>query len=307
MDLRGLRYFVAVARERNFTRAAIKLRVAQPALSQQIRALERELGLTLIERSNRTSGLTDAGESLLARAERILAEVRDATDEMADYAGSRRGVVRIGCALQTLMESILPPLFVEFQSRYPDVRVVLKELHTEQVLKLLRRGEVDLGLVHLGRLENGRPLGTKAASPDLALVQLRRERLVLIVGPRHGLAGRNKVGFAALREEPFVAYRPGSTVRLLVAGAARQHGFRPRIAFSTSNLGTVRALVSAGLGVAAVPQGALDLPGPPVHGIAIESPRIERIITLARNKARYEGPAMAAVRRALSDAIRQET
>src|SRR6266508_2204779 len=140
MELRSLRYFVAVAKERNFTRAARRIGVAQPALSQLVGALERELGVVLIDRSNRTGDLTDAGRRLFARAERILGEVRDAGEEMADFAGARRGVVRIGCALQTLMEGRLPPLLAALRASHPGIRVVVRELHTRQVLELLDRG-----------------------------------------------------------------------------------------------------------------------------------------------------------------------
>ncbi len=303
MEIRHLRAFAALAREKSFTRAAASLRVAQPAVSQQIRALEQELGVVLIERSNRTGALTEAGQALLARAERVLAEVHDAAEEMAAHAGLRRGVVRLGCALQTLLETTLPPLFAAFRARYPEVRIAVRELHTRQILRLLARGEVELGLVHLGRVEGGRLMGGESASPDLALKHLRREPLVALVATGHRLAGRARLRVAALRDEPFVAFQPGATVRLLVAEAAARHGFEPQIAFSTANLGTVKAMVAAGLGVAVVPLSALDAPGPPLRAIELDEPRLERVVVLARNKARYEGPAAAAVRRALSDAI----
>jgi DNA-binding transcriptional LysR family regulator len=229
--------------------------------------------------------------------------VHDAAEEMAAHAGLRRGVVRLGCALQTLLETELPPLFAAFRVQHPGVRIAVRELHTRQILKLLSRGEVELGLVHLGRVEGGRLIGAESASPDLALLRLRREPLVAIVGPRHRLAGRARLRFSALRDEPFVAFQPGATVRLLVAQAAARHGFEPQIAFSTANLSTVKALVSAELGVAVVPRSALDAPGPPLRALELEEPRLERVVVLARNKARYEGPAAAAVRRALSESI----
>lgn len=303
MELRQLRYFAAVARERSFTRAAATLRVAQPALSQQIRALEQELGVVLIERSNRTGALTDAGVALLARAERVLAEMHDASREMAAHAGLERGEVRIGCALQTLLESSLPALFSAFQARHPGVRVTLDEVHTQQVLQRVGRGEVDLGLVHLGRNGTNRAIGTEEVQPDVALLQLRREPLVLIVGPRHRLAGRAEVAFRSLRDEPFVAFQSGSTVRKLVELAGRQSGFEPHIAFASANVATVRALVSAGLGVAVVPESAVESPRPPLRRVSLTSPRLERIVTLARSKARYESPAVAAMRKMLCDAL----
>src|SRR5262245_16629670 len=101
MEIRQLRAFVAIAHANSFTRAATALGVSQPILSQRLRALEDELGVVLVARGNRTGGLTDAGSALLSRAERILAEVHDAGEELAAHAGLRRGTVRLGCALQT--------------------------------------------------------------------------------------------------------------------------------------------------------------------------------------------------------------
>ncbi len=305
MELRQLRYFAAVARAGSFTRAARELRVAQPALSQQIRALEEEAGVVLIERSNRTTGLTEAGAHLLPRAERILGEVQDAAEELADYAGVRRGVVRIGCALQTLVEGKLPALLSGFRVRHPGVQIVFREVHTKQVLGLLERGQVDLGLVHLARFGTELEVGALGASQDIALAQLYREPLLAIVGPRHRLAARTAIALDDLRSEPFVAFRPGATVREVVKQAAQARGFEPEVAFSSANMGTVRALVSAGLGVAVVPESALDVPGPPLHALSISKPRLERIVTLARNASRYESAAVAAMRALLSKELRR--
>jgi LysR family transcriptional regulator, transcription activator of glutamate synthase operon len=303
MEIRHLRYFVAVAREQSFTRAARRLGIAQPALSQQIQALEHELGVVLIERSNRTSGLTEAGASLLTRAERILLEAQDAAQEMAAHAGLLTGTVRIGCALQTLLEGRLPPLLAAFHTGKPGIRIIFREVHTRQVLELLHRGEVDLGLVHLGRVDRT-VVGARAASPVLSLAHLCSEPLVLIVGPGHRLADRSTVRFEDLRDETFIAFRPGATVRKMVALLAKRCGFAPQIGFTTANIGTVRAFVSAGLGIALVPRSALDAPSPPLKALALESLRLERIVTLARNTERYESAAVAAVRKLLVTDLR---
>jgi LysR family transcriptional regulator, transcription activator of glutamate synthase operon len=305
VEIRHLRYFAALAHEGSYTRAARHLRIAQPALSQQIRALEQELGVVLVQRSNRTSGLTDAGTALLTRAERILEEVENAAAEMAAHAGVRGGVVRVGCALQTLVEGRLPALLASFHTRYPGVRILFREVHTRQVLERLQRGEVDLGLIHLGRVDRA-IVGRHAASASISLAQLYSEPLVLIVGPAHRLAGRSTVRLEELRSETFVSFRPGATVRKMVALATKRRGFAPSIGFSTANMGTVRAFVSAGLGVAFVPRSALDVPSPPLTALSIEAPRLERIVTLARNTARYETAAVAAVHRLLTSELRRK-
>ena len=303
MELRHLRSLVTLAREGNFTRAARRLRIAQPALSQQIRSLERELGVLLVARTNRTSGLTEAGARLVARAEGILLSVQDATQEMRTHAGVEGGSVRIGCALQTLVEGRLPKLLASFRRRHPRTRIVLREVHTRQVLELLGRGEVDLGLLHLGRVGTT-VVGMRAAGQTISLARLRTEPVVLVVGPEHRLAGRASVELEELREETFVSFRAGATVRKMLLLATHRAGFAPRIGFSTPNMGTVRAFVSAGLGIALVPRSALEVPSPPLKAVAIASPRMERVVTLARNTARYEPPPVRELRRLLSDALR---
>ena len=303
MELRHLRALVTLAREGSFTRAARRLRIAQPALSQQIRSLEKELGVLLVARTNRTSGLTDAGARLVARSEEILLSVQDATQEMRTHAGEEGGSVRIGCALQTLVEGRLPKVLATFRQRHPRTRIVLREVHTRQVLELLRRGEVDLGLLHLGRV-GPTVVGKRAAGQTISLARLQTEPVVLVVGPGHRLANRASVELEELREETFVSFRAGATVRKMLLLATRRAGFAPRIGFSTPTMGTVRAFVSAGLGVALVPRSALEVPSPPLSAVAVAAPRMERVITLARNTARYEAPAVKELRRLLSDALR---
>jgi DNA-binding transcriptional LysR family regulator len=290
MELRHLRYFLAVAEARSFTAAARRLRVAQPALSQQIRALEDELGVTLIERGARTRGVTEAGGDFALHARRILLEAEAAVEEMAAHAGARRGGVRFGSALQSLTEGVLPPLLVEFHRRHPDVRVAFREAHTTPLLAALAQGHLDLALIHLGHSDGATGPQVGAGGAPVAIESLYQEPLVVAVGPRHRLARRSAIRLAELAEEEFVAFGPGSTVRELVARAAQQTGFVPRTAVSAMNLGTVRALVSAGLGVAVLPQAALTLPGPRLRGLRLTEPALSRVVALAHNTIRYRSP-----------------
>ncbi len=291
MELRHLRYFLAVADAMSFTVAARRLRVAQPALSQQIRALEKEMGVTLIERGARTRGLTEAGTRFALRARRILLEAEGAAEEMAVFAGARGGRVRFGSALQSLTEGRVAKLLARFHRLHPGLRVSFREAHSRPLLDLLARGQLDLALVHLGRGDGASSLRVDLDEPQVAIERLYDEPLVLVVGPRHRLAGRVSVRWKELEEEELVSFGAGSTVRELVAKAARQTGMRMRAPISATNLGTVRALVSAGLGVAVLPRVALSLPGPTLVGLSLTAPRLTRIVALARNTIRYQSPA----------------
>ena len=226
---------------------------------------------------------------------------------MAAFAGARRGRVRFGSALQSLTEGRVAPLLAKFHRLHPGLRVAFREAHTRPLLELLAHGRLDLALVHLGPAD-----GSSAGRQDLesAAVQIERlyeEPLVLAVGPSHRLAARISIRWKDLAEEEFVSFGIGSTVRELVADAARQAGVPMRAPVSATNLGTIRALVSAGLGVAILPRVALTLPGPPLHGIELKAPRLTRVVALARNTIRYESPAARAFTDFLREGLRSDT
>ena len=291
MELRHLRYFLAVADAGSFTSAAERLGVVQPALSQQIRALEGELGVTLIDRGARMRGLTEAGARFAARARRILLEADGAVQEMAAVAGARIGRVRLGCALQSLTEARVAGILGEFRRRHPGLDVTFREAYTRPLLERLAHGRLDLALVHLGKGEGPPGLKVEYQGLPVEIERLYEEPLLLAVGPRHRLADRHEVRWKDLADEELVGFGPGSTIRELVARAAREARVEMRTSRSAANLGSIRALVSAGLGVAVLPKVALTLPGPPVRGVRLVAPRLTRIVALARNTTRYESPA----------------
>jgi len=291
MELRHLRYFLAVADAMSFTAAAERLHVAQPALSQQIRALERELGVTLIERGARTRALTEAGVRFAARARRILLEAETAAEEMAGLASGRHGTVRFGSALQSLTEGRVAALLAGFHRENPGLRVSFREAHTRPLLAALAHGRLDLALVHLGEGEGTDDLRIEFADVPVAIERLYEEPLLLAVGPAHRLARRGSVRWSELAREEFVSFGAGSTVRELAIRAARTTGIPLRAPISAVNLGTIRALVSAGLGVSVLPRAAFALPGPPVRSLRLVEPSLTRVVSLARNTIRYERPA----------------
>ena len=285
MELRQLRYFVAVARRLHFTAAAAEIGVAQPALSQQIRLLERELGVTLLDRAGGRVRLTDAGAAFLARAERVLAEVAGATGEMAEFAGLRRGRVTVG-ALPSLAERELPALLSGFNARFPEIELVMREENSEQLLALLEGAGVALALVHL--------LGDGVAAAGIATEPLFTEELVAVVAPAHPLAGRTRIPLRDLREEAFSLSKPGSVVRQTVLGACAAAGFVPRVAFESGGAATVRALAAEGLGVAILPRSAVEGDGAATVAIALAGARLERTVALAWREGGHRSPAAVA-------------
>src|SRR5437868_3580015 len=242
MELHQLRYFVTVVREGTFTRAAERLYLTQPSLSEQIRKLEGELGSPLFERLGRTLALTDAGSAFLPHAERILFEVEQARLRIQEVRGLRRGRLSIG-VLPSPAARLLPRFLAEFRHRHPRVEVVLREENVSaQFEEMVHDGQLDLAIIRLPKRR-----------ADLEVKFLLREPMVLVLPPGHHLSAKRAVSLAELAEEPFVAMKSGYGLRELLDSVCRQAGFEPRIGVETSQLGSVVGLVLAGVGVTVVP------------------------------------------------------
>ncbi|THF62800.1 LysR family transcriptional regulator [Pseudothauera nasutitermitis] len=246
MELRHLRYFVAVAETLSFTRAAERLHIAQPPLSMQIRDLEEELGARLFERGRRKVALTEAGARFLEHARAILARAAHAADEARRAAAGELGELRIGITSSLPYTEMLPDLLASFRRRYPQVRLQLRELFTTAQFQALAAGELDIGLV---RVEAG------AAPSGIELREIGRDPLNLVVPATHRLARRAAVGFAELTEEEFVTFPPGTGTGLpdKLRQLALAAGFEPRIVQTAREATTQIGLVAAGLGLAMLP------------------------------------------------------
>lgn len=283
MELRQVRYFVEAARLGHFTRAAGRLRVAQPSLSQQIRGLEEDLGVALFDRSGRKVALTAAGEAFLVRAERMLAEAESAKAEAREFSGLFRGRVVIG-ALQSLVAVRLPAVLATFNGLHPGIEVALREETTTRMLGMLAERELELAFGHTTGLR---------VPPRIAAEPLFDEDLVLVLSAGHRLAGRREVSLGELRDEPFVCYKEGSGIRAALLEACRSEGFEPRIAFEC---GTLRGLAAAGLGVAVVSRLVAEEAGPPV-AVAEIKPSLVRTVAVFRAEGRYLSPPADALLR----------
>jgi LysR family transcriptional activator of glutamate synthase operon len=284
MELRQLRYLVAVADERHFTRAAAREHVAQPALSQQIRRLEDELGVALVQRTTRRVALTEAGDLLVARARRALAELDSARAELDNLTGVQAGRLSIG-ALHTMGPVDLSLLLASFHERHPGVELTVREQSSEELAAMLRDDEVDLAFLSVTE---------RIQSRGLTLQQLVTEELVVVLPASHRLARRRQVRLAELAHEPFVSFREGARLRELLVTAAAGAGFQPRIAFESNESRSIRSLVCRGLGVAILPRSDADEPGAPVAVAALVEPALTRDVSLASRARRRHSPAARA-------------
>ncbi|MGU1728803.1 LysR substrate-binding domain-containing protein [Pseudomonas aeruginosa] len=246
MELRHLRYFIAVAEELHFGRAAERLGISQPPLSQQIQALEEEIGARLFERTNRRVELTDAGRLFLDESRQVLAQVDKAVLLARRAHLGELGELKIGFTSSAPFTSTIPSSIHAFRKAYPDVHLDLQEMSSRQVLKALLEESLQVGVI--------RPL----ALPDAVhWVELFREPLVAVLRADHPLAAGSEDGLAiaALAEEPFVFFPRsyGTGLYDQVIALTRQAGFSPRIAQEASEAMAIIGLVSAGLGVSILP------------------------------------------------------
>jgi DNA-binding transcriptional LysR family regulator len=244
VELRLLRYFVAVAEDLHFGRAALRLHIAQPALSQAIAKLERQIGFQLLARTNRRVELTDAGAVLLDRAKRTLADADDAVAAALRAHRGETGRLRIGFT-ESGLYGLLPAVLREFRAEYPDVELSLSRVDGGGQLDALIRGDVHIAL---GRREG--------ADRRTTTHSLKWEALLLALPRDHRLATSTVVALEAVAWEPFVfPVRSASPVTYdTMLGLCRATGFSPRIAYEVDRIDLVPVYVAAGLGVGLVPE-----------------------------------------------------
>lgn len=243
MELRQLAYFLAVVEEENFTRAGERMNVAQSGISQQVRRLERELGERLLDRSNKTVRLTEAGRAFLPHALAAVGAADSGRAALAELRGLVRGHLCLG-AIQSLPGLDLAGLLSEFHESHPAVELTLREGQSDPLLSDLKRGDVDAVFV-------GLPGGQ--APEGISVELLSVERLVLVTSADHRLSDRQRVSVDELCDEPLITFTRGSGARRHIENACRRAGFAPRIACEASDSTLLTDLAGHGLGVAIVP------------------------------------------------------
>jgi LysR family transcriptional regulator, hydrogen peroxide-inducible genes activator len=291
MELHQLRYFVAVARLRNFSRAAERCHVSQPSLSQQIMKLEGELGERLLERTKRKVALTDAGERFLEHAVRVADEVERARDAVRDTGSQVRGRVILG-ALPTIAPYYLPARLREFSARFPGIEVVVNEDTTARLARSVLENEIDLALVSLPLAEGQGFLAEK----------LFDEELLAVISAGHRLAARPKISLGDLKDERFILMHESHCLSGQALGFCRNHGVAPNVSFRSAQIETILAFVASGHGISLVPaMSRRETHFPGVLYKPLSGPGPRRDIALLR---RFDRPLNRAAR-ALVDYLKE--
>ncbi len=292
MEIHQLRYFVAVAEEGSFSRAAAKVRVAQPSLSQQIRKLEAEVGQPLFDRLPRSVVLTEAGHCLIDYARQILASIVEARRCVDELKGEVAGELAVG-AIPTIAPYVLPGLVRKFQEHYPQVTLEIVEDVTEGITRRVEAGELDVALA-----------STCQPSSTLRRESLGNEPLLALVPEGHPLAKKTLVELDDLKSQRFLLLHEMHCLSQQVHHLLEGRHLQPEIALAGSQLGTIVNMVAAGIGVSIVPQlmvshqatpGCVSLPfAPPVP---------ERELNVLYNPLRFQSKAAAAFRQEATAAL----
>ncbi len=293
MELRQLSYVIQIAMEKNFSRAAEKLHIAQPSLSQQLSKLEQELGVKLFRRTTNSVELTQAGQVFVDKSQTILDAVEQLKQEMDDMAQMRRGRLVVG-TLPITGSHILPFVLPVFGTQYPQIEVVLVEDTTAKLEQLTASGGTDLSLLSLPLIDS-----------SLAWEPFMEEEICLAVSPQHPLAQRSDaIEIADLRDETFIGLKRGQGFRQITVELCEQAGFTPQIGFESSNMETIQSLVAAGMGVAFVPQMLTRVRNAGFTPVYLPlSPRPTRTLVIASRKGRYLSKAADAFIRTLNKTI----
>jgi len=271
LELRHLRYFVAVAEELHFGRAANRLHLAQPPLSQQIRKLEDILGHALFTRTSRAVKLTSAGHIFLDRARRTLQNVQEDLDEARSVGRGEVGFLRVGF-IGSSMLTPLPTMLGQYRREFPKVNLQLHESFTSMVMQGLIKGTLDAGF-----LRDGDP------SDALDIETLFTEPFVAVLPADHPLSRRAVISVANLRDEPFVFFSPtaGKLAYDKPVSLCEQHGFRPRVVQEAPQWLTIMRLVGAGLGVSIAPACVQQLAAPDAVCIPLRGANVRSNVELA--------------------------
>ncbi|RZS79981.1 LysR family transcriptional regulator [Motilibacter rhizosphaerae] len=286
VELRHLRYFVAVAEELHFGRAAARLHMAQPPLSQAIRQLEEIVGHPLLTRSSRSVLLTPAGEAFLDRARRTLRNVGRDVEEARSIGRGETGVLNLGY-VGSVMMTLLPGILRDHLAEFPGVQLRLHESFTSRVVEGLRDGSIDAGVVR-----------DRDPVDDLVATPLLLEPFVAVVPADHAAARGDATSARALRDDAFISPIPAAGTRAYEKplSICEEQGFRPTVAHQASHWLTIMRLVGVGLGVTIAPECVRSIASPDVRCLALPEARVTSEVALV-HRAGERRPMVTAFER----------
>ena len=296
LDVKRLRVLHEVARQGSFSAAADALSYTQSAISQQIAALERETGTTLVDRGARGIRLTDAGEALVRHADAILTRITDAEAELEAIAGLRGGRVRLA-SFATAGSTFVPHAIATFHEQHPAVEISLKEADPEESVPLLKAGQLDIAILF-------EPHGAGDLT-DMEKVHLLEDPMSIVLPEDHPLASKAKIRLKDLEGEAWVQTTANCPCGLIVADHCRAAGFEPRVAFESDDYLTVQGLIAAGVGVALIPSLGLAAYRPDVAIRPIAGAKPKRDIYAVTLPCGRRSPATQAMIDVLCDAARR--
>jgi DNA-binding transcriptional LysR family regulator len=305
-ELKHLRVFKEVAERGSFSAAAEELSYSQPAVSQQIAALERAAGAKLMDRTPRGIRLTDAGRALLRHAEAVLARLAEAEAELESIGAMRSGRVRL-VSFPTGGSSLIPPATAAFHDRYPGVDLILSVAEPPVALDQLRSGNVDVALL----LEPGFEVGSE--DDGIERIHLLDDPMFLALPRDHPLAGRRRLKLAELADETWMhGSNEGCSCPdgMIFVRACHTAGFEPRVALHNDDYAAIQGFVAAGVGVALIPQLALESVRDDVVIRQLSEPKPIRRVVAAANGNGYRSPAteaMLEILREVSDGYLDES
>jgi DNA-binding transcriptional LysR family regulator len=284
MELRHLRYFVAVVEEASFTRAAARLRIAQPGVSAQIRQLESELGEELFDRSGRSLRLTQAGEAVLPYARDALAAADAARQVVEDMSGLLRGRVALG--MVTACGAVdIPNLLAGFYRAHPDVEIALCEANSDELLEGVAGGDIDLAWVGIA--------GPTPSGIDSQVVV--DEPLVAAVSHHDPMSTRASIRLTDLRDRPLISLPVGTGLRACLDSACATVGFAPTIALEANSPVMLAQLAAQGLGTAILPTSVATAMHSAVHPLKVRSPNIRSRIEIVWRSGGHKSTAAEAL------------
>jgi DNA-binding transcriptional LysR family regulator len=300
LDVRRLRVLAAVASHGSFSAAAGELRLTQSAVSQHVAALEREVGLALVERGTRPVELTEAGHALTRHATGIFARLDGAEQELGEIAGRRDGRLRFG-SFPTALATFVPSAFAQFRRAHAEVTLTVVDDHLQRLIPRLEAGELDLALIY------DHEALPEIAARDLERIALFEDVFRVVLPTGHRLARRRGLELSDLAGEPWIGGAPTSAWFRIVGHACRRAGFTPKVGFASDDYVAIQALVAAGLGVSVIPGLAVVHALPSVQVRTLRAGAPVRHISAARPRDAYRGPAVSAMLDSLRTAAAQLT